>query len=49
MEEEHGQKRSRLAPAQGDLAAFVPHLERSQDPKLHPTASRRDGSTLLPD
>ena len=35
VEEEHGEKRTRLAPAQGNLAAFVPHLERSQDPELH--------------
>ena len=35
VEEEHGEKRTRLGPAEGDLAAFVPHLERSQDPELH--------------
>jgi hypothetical protein len=48
MEEEYGEKRTRLAPTRGDLAAFVQHLERSQDPELHLTASRPDGSTLLP-
>jgi hypothetical protein len=37
MEEEHGEKRTRPAPAQGNLAAFAPHLERSQDPELHLT------------
>jgi hypothetical protein len=36
MEEEHGEKRTRLGPAQGKLAAFVPHLERSQNPEVHP-------------
>ena len=35
VEEEHGEQRTRLGPAQGNLAAFVPHLERSQDPELH--------------
>ncbi len=35
VEEEHGEKRTRLEAAEGDLAAFVPHLERSQDPELH--------------
>jgi hypothetical protein len=34
VEKEHGEKRTRLAPAHGNLAAFVPHLERSQDPAL---------------
>ena len=28
-------KRTRLEPAEGNLAAFFPHLERSQDPELH--------------
>ncbi len=35
VEEENGEKRTRLGPAQGDLAFSVPHLERSQDPELH--------------
>ena len=41
VEEEHGEKRTRLEAAEGDLAAFVPHLERSQDPELH---LRRDAN-----
>jgi hypothetical protein len=35
VEEEHGEKRTRLGPAQRYLAALVPRLERSQDSKLH--------------
>jgi hypothetical protein len=37
MEQEHGEKRTRLAPAQGNLAAFVPHLEVKE---RQPTANR---------
>ena len=37
MEEEQGEKRTRLGSAQGNLAAPVPHLKRSQDPELHLT------------
>jgi hypothetical protein len=44
VEEEQGEKRTRLASAQGDLATSVRHLERSQDPELHlsglPSAGR---------
>ena len=43
VEEEHGEKRTRLASAQGYLAALVPHLERSQDPELQ-LASRPRGA-----
>ena len=35
VEEEPGEKRTRLGPAQGHLAGFPPRLERSQDPELH--------------
>ena len=35
VEEKHGEKRTRLGPAQGNLAAFVPDLERPQDAELH--------------
>ena len=35
VEEEPGEKRTRLGPTQGNLASPVPHLERSQDPELH--------------
>ena len=35
MEQKHREKRARLGTAEGDLAAFVPHLERAQDPELH--------------
>ena len=40
VKEEQGEQRARLRSAQGNLAASVPHLERPQDPELHPTASR---------
>ena len=39
VQEEHGEQRTWLGPAQGNLAAFVPHLERSQDSELHLLAS----------
>src|SRR5215208_7926124 len=46
MEEEPGEKRTRLGPTQGNLAARVPHLERSQDPELHLTGlPARDANT----
>jgi hypothetical protein len=35
MEEEQGEKRARLRPAERDLAACARRLERSQDPELH--------------
>ncbi len=47
MQEEYGEKGTRLRPAQGDLGAFVPHLERSQDPELHPPASRAGTLTAV--
>ena len=37
VEEEQGEKRTGLGPTQRNLAVFVPYLERSQDPELHPT------------
>ena len=46
VEEQHGEQLTRLRPAQGYLAAFIPNLERSQDPELHVPASRR--GTLPP-
>ena len=40
VEEEEGEQGPRLAAAQRRGAAFVPQLERSQDPELHLPASR---------
>ena len=40
VEEKRSEQRTWPGPAQRNLAAFLPHLERSQDPKLHPHASR---------
>jgi hypothetical protein len=34
VEKKHSEKRTRLVPAQGNLAATVPPLKRSQDPEL---------------
>ena len=39
-EEEGGEEGARLRPAEGNLTAPVPHLERPQDPELHAPASR---------
>jgi hypothetical protein len=45
VEEEHGEKRTRLASAHGNPATFVRHLERPQDPELHPPGlPARDGA-----
>jgi hypothetical protein len=44
VEEEHGEKRTRLRPAEGNLGAVIPHLERSQDPELHLLASLPAGT-----
>ncbi len=51
VEEEHGEKRTRLRPAQGNLARLVPHLERSQDPELHllPPGGRDANSCCAPE
>jgi hypothetical protein len=35
VEQKQRQKRARLESAQGHLAAFVPNLERPEDPELH--------------
>jgi hypothetical protein len=35
VQEQHRQKPARLGPAQWELTAVVPRLERSQDPELH--------------
>jgi hypothetical protein len=35
VEEERGEKCARLGSTEGNHDAFVPHLERSQDPELH--------------
>ena len=35
VKKEHSEKGTRLRPAEGDLAAVIPRLERSQDPELH--------------
>ena len=40
VQEEHGQERARLGAAERYLAAFVPRLERSQDPELHRASGR---------
>jgi hypothetical protein len=47
VQEKQSEKSAQLAPAEGDPAAFVPHLERSQDPELHRLASRRGSLQLL--
>ena len=40
VEQEDGKQRTRLAAGQRNLAAPVPHLERSQDPELHRLPAR---------
>ncbi len=40
MEEEGGEEGALLGSADLKLAARIPNLERSEDPKLHLTASR---------
>ncbi len=44
VKEEHGEQRARLGPAEGSLAAFVPRLERSQDPELQPCLPDEDAN-----
>ena len=40
VDKEQSEERARLRPTQGDFDVSVRHLERSQDPELHPPASR---------
>jgi hypothetical protein len=39
VEEEGGEKRTQLGSSDGYLGALVAHLERSEDPEVHPCSS----------